>query len=343
MPITPVANNETFRTWFTRTNELISAFNTQTLADGLTPNGVFLVNTANAANRLGMGNIFVVAPNAFSANVNTTFSANVSIATSSRTFVVASNTTVLQSPGGTSILTPLSVTGVASFSNTVSISGNTGIAANTTVTGNFTVTGTTVLQNGALHVRQVLFTSQNNTTSAAIASPIVNDLTADGLEQAQILSLTPSIHSVITGITAPTSATGGARLLYIHNISQTYRLQFASANNSSQAANRIYTPNNEYIAVEPGGTVALLWSAALGHWRIVGAIPPVATVTNVQLVGTTNVTGPFNVQANSTFTANAAFDTNLLFINTAADRIGVKTSSPATDFHVNGDERQHIR
>ncbi len=310
MSIAVISLTNTFRDWFNKTNEIIAKMNSGALVDGVVANGAFSVN----------GSLLVV--NTFSANStkvdlrgNTTFTANVVITSNCNVWNFACGTLLIQPINGTVVNSAISINGAATFLQPITANANVFITADLTQTGNVLVTGTMVA-NGALVTRQTLYGAAGAlAVPAALSNPQYDDYVPTGGDAAEVWNLSPGIDTVLTGLAAPAGITVGARLLYIQNLSATYKVSFASANTSSQTNNQFKTPGDTQVDISPGSAVGVIWSSTNHQWRVLS--PPasgsasfingvfsgfvnVATtlqVTGNSQLGNTNVTGWLNVSS----------------------------------------------
>jgi hypothetical protein len=312
MPISALLTTNTFRDWFNKTNEIITKLNSGTLVDGSTANGAFTVNGS-----------FVVL-STFSANAslvaltgNTAVSANVSANSSCNVCNFACGSLLLQPINGTVVNTSITINAVSQFLQQVTASANLSLTGDFSQIGNAFFTGTLTSNGGAIIARQLLFGSANAIVSpVAIASPQVDDYAPSGLEQAQVLSITPNIDTVLTGIQAPTSVSVGARLLFIQNASASFKVTLASANTSSGVNNRFKTVNDISIDIPPGGGIAMLYSTVNHQWRPTASVS--AALAALVVSGNGSIGTALTVSGNTTLSGNVSVAGQLAVTNTAA-------------------------
>lgn len=291
LPLTALNTTDTWRTWFNRTNEIITSLNGEVVGANVTAYGTFVVGGAAIANTsLLVEGIFKVNSSLIFASGNTTLAANVTATSNANVINFASGSLILQPINGTLVNTAISVNAAATFLGLVSIT------ANTSVTGEFSVSG------GACGVRQLLFNSANTILSQSLASPQYDDYGPAGLNECSILALTPSIDVTLTGITAPTNVTTGGRVLYIQNGGATYNISLVSANTSSAANNQFKFPNDTPVVIPPGGVVGVLWTSTAKQWRALSTTP----TSGAASLGNTSVTGWLNVSSQLIVAGNAS-------------------------------------
>jgi|SRR5579872_7287685 len=314
MSIANLLITDTFRTWFNLTNDIIDELNNTTLVAGETVFGAFTLGTASNTSFNIIGSLNVNST-AIVASSNTTFNANVVVSSSANLFNIAAKTLLLQSVTATIInASPLTVNANATFLGPVSVNNDVTISGNTS-SNNFVLSGLANVA-GPLNARQVLFTMSGSICSpAALTNPEYDDFLPSGLNECEILNLSPSIDAVITGLSAPNNVPSGGRILYIQNISTTNNLTFVSANTNSGVNNRFKFPNDTPELVPPGGCLAVLWTSANKEWRSIvpqGVVFTSLTVSGLTtLNGNTIVGGWLNVANQLVVSGNAAITGNL--------------------------------
>lgn len=296
MSISAIVTTNTFRDWFNKTNEIINALNSGTLVDGVVANGSFTVN----------GSILVV--NTFSANStlvwargNTKFSANVTATANCNVWNFACGTLLIQPEDGTFVNTDITVNAFATFLFDTTFGANVFITADQSeLTGNLLLTGT-MTANGPLLAQHIAYAAPGAlVVPANLTNPQYDDYQPTSGDVAQVWNLTPTIDTVLTGLAAPTEFATGSRVLYIQNLSATYKISLASANTSSQVNNRFKTPGDAITDINPGGIVELVYSTTNHQWRVISSGSTVFASMNV--TGNTVMTGTLNVAGNTTFT-----------------------------------------
>ena len=298
MPLPLLVTTHTFRDWFESHNDIIGVLNSTALVDGVVSNGAFTVN----------GSLLVV--NTFSANTtavwargNTTFSANVAVTANCNVWNFICGTLLLQPTNGTFVNTAITVNAFATFLRATTFGANVSItAAQSDLTGNLLLTGTTTA-NGTLLAQHIAYAAPGALVAPAnLTNPQYNDYQPTGGDVAQIWNLTPAIDTVLTGLAAPTGFVTGSRVLYIQNLSATYKISFASANTDSQTANRFKTPLDAIIDIIPGGIAELVWSTTNQQWRVISSDSTTFLTMNVS--GNAVVSGTLNVAGNTTFSGS---------------------------------------
>lgn len=331
MSIALLNTTDTFRTWFNKTNEIVGQLNAGVVSAGATVYGAFTLGAA-ANTSLLVSNNFLVNSSLILATGNTTLAANVLISSNALVMTIAANTLVLQPAGGTLVNTPLTVNANAILAS-VTANGTWALTGDETITGNVTITGG-LTANGVLNARQVLFNTANAMLApAALSNPQYDDYNPAGLTEAQILNLTPNIDTAITGIAAPSNVTTGGRVLYLQNVSGTYKITLPSANTSSGVNNRFKMPNDAPVEILPGGLVVLLYTTAVHQWRVISASAASGQGFNA---GNTAITGWLTVSSTAALAGNTTVGGNVVTIDTVAKRVGINTPTPLHDFHVTG-------
>jgi len=326
MPITALQQTDTFRTWYNRTNEIIDQLNTKVLSDNATVNGVFTIGTGS----LSVANLFSVNTTSIVLKGTTVLSSNVTINSSANIVNIAAGSLLINA--NTVVNNPLTVNAALAITGNTNAVGSLTRTGDESITGNVAVTGGVSVANGALTIRNVTFGSPSSTLSPApLTNPSYNDYNPAGLTECQLLALTPNIDTVITGIQAPSIV--GSRMLFIQNMSGTYKITFPSGNTASAASNRFKTPSDNPIDLPPGALMVALWSSTASQWRLLN---PSVSLFNSTLTGNTVIAGPLTVNSGATFaTANVSFG-SALYIDFINSRVGVKISNPAYDFQVSG-------
>lgn len=326
MALATISTTDSFTTWYSRCNEIIELLNANTLVAGTNAQGSFAITGANST--LSVVNGFFVTSNTITLTLPTTFGANVSINALVGFVTLAPVNLIIQPSNGSTFNSAVTFKSVVALLNATTVNNTFQVAGNTTLS-NTTVNG--VMSTAAILSRQLLFTSVGAAVNAALSSNQA-DYTVTGLEDAQILNLTPSVDCVVSGLAAP-AITSGVRLLYIQNLSPTYKVTFSSGNTSSVANNRFQTPSDNVVDLRPGASIAVMWSADALRWRVLSSISDSAgawTAGNTIIGGTLSVTGL------ASFDSNVSATSNTLFIDTVNERIGVGTGAPQYKLHVNG-------
>lgn len=277
MPITNLLTTDTFTDWFNITNDIIDVLNANSLVAGVVANGAFTVN----------GSLLVV--NTFFANAsvvqisgNTTFAANAIATSNCNVFNFACGSLLIQPLNGTVVNTAITVNAVATFLQGIIANANVSITGSFSVTGNSYFDGPISANGGPIIAQQVVYGSANSMIAATLSSPEYDNFAPAGGQGATVWNLTPSINVTLTGIAAPTEFVTGAQIIYIQNLSNTYTLSFASANNNSAPGNQFATPGNITAVLAPGAVIAILWTSTSNEWALVTIpLPEVFAVLNV--------------------------------------------------------------
>ena len=337
--ITPIQTTDTFRTWVTRTNTVIDLLNSNTVVVGGNAIGAFTIGNSSHTNTslsLNGGKTLANLSGLFLAG-NSTFGANVSVNSSALVVSVSANTTLFQSPGGTVVnASPLSVNAAATFNGAVTFtaSGPLTIGNVASFASNVSVANNLVASNTA-YMRSSLFSESGAVIAATVSSPQYDNYNPSGLHDAQVVHLNPDTQNIIlTGIVAPTNLSIGAKVLYLQNLSGSYKITLKSEDPSSSALNRFKTVSNQDVDVPPGGSIPLLYTTATGRWRLLAA--PAGTSTTLSVSGAATFSDTVNVTGVASFTSNVAVDSNVLFVDTVNNRVGVNISSPTSPLHVVG-------
>lgn len=330
LPFSILATTDTFRTWFNLTNNVVSILNGSTVADNTTAYGVFTIG-ANANTSLSVAGLLTVNSTLILTKGNTTLAANVSVSSNANVFNLAAGTFLIQPLNGTIVNSALTIN-----ATTLVLSPLTTNAA-VTVNGTLTLTGAgnlvgNITSTGVIQTWQVAYAGANAIVAANLANPEYDDYAPTGVDGAQLLNLTPGIDTVITGIQAPTTlGTTGARILYIQNLSTSFKITLPSANTSSSANNRFKTNGDNSIIVLPGTALGVIWTTGNKEWRpLIGNI----TTPDLSLTGNLSVGGTLTVTGVSTFNSNANFGTTLI-VDQTNGRVGVDIT-PTVPFHVSG-------
>lgn len=325
-PFSNLTTTSTFTQWYTLTNEMSTFLNDQVVANGVTAAGTF-----------------VLGPNATLAVCNTTFVntslfralSNVALGNTSTGYVqilgdlfsVAANVALLNPISSVFVNTALTVNATSNFVGNAAFAnvtvGGTLVGVNARLNGNLTT------NNGTVITRGFQFTTNGASVNSALASAGYADYTVSGLESAILWNATPGQNTVISGIDAHTtvsSSTDGSRILFLQNLSTSYKITLSAANTSSTATHRFETVGNLSVDVEPRQTVLLIYSKDAQRWRVVGGQ---TTGGNTSFSALT--TGVLSVSGNAAFSANLAADP--LYVNAATGRVGIGTATPTAKFH----------
>lgn len=304
-PLSSLSTTSTFRQWYEGHNAIVTLLNNNALVDNTAAYGVFVI--APAANTsLSVSNTFLVNTSLILARANTTLAANVAVTANANVFTIAAGTLIIQPVNGTTVNSALTVNAVTDFRANVAANASLTVANTLVVTGNTTVNTDAQFNAGAINARQMLYVQTGSMAANTLADPSYNDFAPTGLANCQILNLTPNIDATLTGLSAPSIA-AGARVLYVQNLSSTYKITLKSANTSSAANNRFKTPNDADFDIQPGAAATLIWTFTNKEWRILsGSMGGGATT-----LGNTTINGTLTVSGNSTFNANATFSSNV--------------------------------
>jgi hypothetical protein len=291
MPIALLLDTQTFRDWFTKTNEIINDLNANTLIAGSVATGAFATSGS-----LQVVNTFFANSTLVDLRGNTTVTANLTVASTCNVWNFAAGTVILQPLNGTTVNSQIlfTATAPATFRGIISANANVTVtAALTTVTGNSLFTGYLTSAGGPIICQQVLFGSANAmAANVSLSSPEYDDFGTGGLEGCAILNLTPTINTVFTGIVAPTTVSTGGRLLFIQNLSGTYTVQLASANTASAVNNRFKMNADAAFNILPYQSIALVYNTTTHEWRPVSSPVPLVDLSNLNASNLTSGTVP---------------------------------------------------
>lgn len=296
MPLSNITETSTFRQWYENHNLVVNFLNQSVVSDNTTVYGTFVIGAA-ANTSLLVANNLLVNSTAVRLSGNTTLAANVTVTSAANTVNFAPGQFLVQPANGTIFNSAITVNSTSLFLSTVAV--NAAMTVNSTmgITGNTTVNGTSFLT--GVHSRQVLFTAANSAVANTMADPQYNDFDPTGLADCQLLNLTPTINTVVTGLAAP-NITSGSRVLYVQNLATAYKISFPSGNTASLANNRIKTTNDITFDLQPGAAATLIWAHTNKQWRLLSA----AAQGGEQSFGNTTITGSLSVSANASFAAN---------------------------------------
>ena len=297
--ISLLLTTNTFRDWFNTTNDIINALNANTLVAGIVANGAFTVNGS-----LSVVNTFFANASVVQVYGNTTFAANTSANSSCNVWNFACGSLLIQPLNGTIVNTAITVNALSTFLQGVTINANVAIAATFSLTGNSYFDGTISANGGPIIAQQVVYGSAGSMIAAILTSPEYDNYAPAGGQGAMVWNLTPNINVTLTGIAAPTEFVTGAQLLYIQNLSNTYTISFASANNNSSSGNQFETPGNTTAMLAPGAVIALIWTSASNQWSLV-TIPLPETFAALNVSGN-GIFGAINVSTTLQVTGNTA-------------------------------------
>lgn len=337
LPLTALIETNTFRTWFNRTNEIISSLNTEVLAAGINAFGHFVVAAAANSSLNVSGGVLYVNTSVIQTTANVSMTANVTITSAANVVNISAKQLLLQSQNGTIINSFLTANANVTVNGTITALQNVfvtaavvGITANVTSNGNFTS------QEGFLYVRSMLMGSANAmANSAALGNAQYDNYTQADLEGASILNLNPTVNTAFTGITAPVAPTTGGKFLFVQNLSGTKTVTFVSANTSSSAANRFKTASDAPFELLPGAAVVLLYTSAAAQWRIAGG-GAAGTMQTLTVAGVALFNGAVTVNAVATFNANATFGNVALHVDAVNNKVGIGHNAPSANLHVVG-------
>jgi hypothetical protein len=328
-PFSNLTPTSTFTQWYTQTNEISTFLNEQIVANGQVAYGDFEIG-ANASLNLcnsSFANSTVVQ---FFANTELGNSGTSYVAVLGTLFSVSSNVALLNPISSVFVNTALTVNATSNFT------GNA-VFANVTVGGTLIGSnarfdsGTITANNGSLVARELSFTTNGATVNSSLASASYSDYTVTGLQNATLWNATPGQNTVISGIdahSAVSSSIDGFRILYLQNLSTSYKITLSPANSSSTAIHRFETIDNLPVDVLPRQTVLLLYAKDTTRWRVVGGSQ---TTGGASSFGNTTVAGTLAVNGNGVFSANLTVDP--LYVNQVAGRVGIGTISPTVKFH----------
>ena len=333
--INTISITDTFRSWIARTNNVIDLMNSNTMVVGGEAIGAFtLGNTTHTGSSLtvngntSVGKLLANMSGLFlSANVS--IGANTTVNASAYSFTVSANVTLLQSPNGTFVNnSTLTVNAPAVFQGTTSVSNTFAVTRTATFQANVSVANNLIASN-TIYARAMLFSETGAVVTDTISSATYHDYTVAGIADAAVLHLNPNVSDVsITGIDSPSNLAAGARVLYIQNISSSYKIVLKSENGSSLVGNRIKIPLDADLEIPAGGSLPLIYAVNTARWR------PLAAAGG----GSSNA-GSFTTLSTSglaTFSGNAVFDTDVLFIDATNNRVGIGTATPTSPLHVVG-------
>lgn len=342
LPLTPLSTNNTFRAWLTSTNTIIDLINSGAIlvsgaANGAAIGAFAIGNTSDTTSSLTIagGKFFSNATGTFLTGT-TTLGANLTVNASAANVVFGSNATYLLSNttfiGGSnltintaitvngtltlSVSTPLTVGNLATFSSNVSVANNL-VASNT------------------VYARSIVFNLASSVVANTLSGSQYDNYTQTGLDDAMALNLNPDTQDIaVTGIVAPANMTAGIRILYLQNVSGSYKVSLRNANTSSIANNRIATGGLD-VDVLPGASVPLLYSFSTNRWRPLAAPSDSSIQSVLTVTGNGSIGGVLTVTGNTVLNANVAIDTNVLFVDSVNNRVGINTI-PTSPFHVVG-------
>lgn len=331
-PFSNLTPTSTFTQWYTQTNEISTFLNEQIVANGQVAYGDFEIG-ANAS--------LLVANNLFANSSLLEGLGNISLGNSSTGWVtvlgdlfsVTSNTVLLNPISSVFVNTALTVNATSNFVGNAVFAN---VAINGTLVGNNARfdAGTITANNGTLVARNLSFTTNGATVNSTLAAAGYSDHTVSGLENATLWNATPSQNTVLSGIdahAAVSTSTDGFRILFLQNLSTSYKITLSPANTASTAIHRFETVENLPVDVLPRQTVLLIYAKDTTRWRVVGGTQ---TTGGVLSLGNTTISGTVSVSGNTTLSANVAADP--FFVNQATGRVGVGTASPSTKFHSTG-------
>jgi hypothetical protein len=290
MSIAALVTTNTFRDWFNKTNEIITALNANTMVAGAVATGTFVVNGS-----LQVVNTFLANSTVVHLRGNTTFAANVVATANCNVWNFSCAALVIQPTNGTIVNTAITINAFSTFLGQGTFFANLTFNNDITQAGNTLINGALTVNAQPLFVRQVLFSSANAICApAALANPQYDDFTDPALAGCSILYLTPNIDTVFTGLTAPVNVPVGGCKKIILNASDTFQLSLASANTSSGINNRFKFPNDITVIVPPGGMIELVWVSTNHQWRATSLsntlIPTLTVLGNTTISGRLNVT-----------------------------------------------------
>lgn len=327
MAFSNLTPTSTFAQWYTQTNEISTFLDTQIVANSQWAYGAFKIganSSLNISNSVfANDSLFKVLCNTEVGNSSTGYVQFLGDA-----FTVASNTVLLNPITSVFVNSAITVNGVSSFLGLATI-------ANAFISNLATVAirsdGPITANNGTLVARQLSFTTNGATTNSTLSAAGYADHTFTGLENATIWNALPTQDTVLSGIdahTAVTSSVDGARILFLQNLSTTYKITLSCANASSTAAHRLESIRNLSVVVEPRSSVLLVYAKDTLRWRVIGGSHPIG---GLLAAGNTTITGTLAVSGNATFSSNVAADP--FYVNTVTGRVGIGTASPSSKFH----------
>ena len=319
LPLTLLATTDTFRAWFQLTDNIVSLLNSSVVGDNVVAYGVFTIG-ANSNTSFSVANNFTVNASAVGfKNANVSVSSNVAVTSNANVFNMAANNFIVQPLQGTIFNSNVTVNAAATFLSPISTNSSVTVNGATALTGTLTVNGAANFTGGSFALRQLTFLSNESVAANTLNNPQYNDFNPTGIANCQVLNLTPNIDAVVTGIIAPTTvAANGAQLLYVQNLSGTYKVTLVSANTSSSANNRIKTPGDLPFEILPGAAATLIWTWTNKEWRTLSSATAVGpqTFANTTINGTLTVTG--NTVLANTYLTNLNANGTSTFYDLAA-------------------------
>ena len=335
--VTTLATSDTFRSWLGRTNTVINLINSNTVVVGGEAIGAFTIgNTTDTTSSLTIaGGKSVANLSGLFLTGNTTAGANVTVNSSSLLFTISSNATLLQSVGGTFVnASALTVNSTATVYGAIVGNSTLALAQTASFSQNVSVANNLVASN-TVYSRALLFSETGAVVSDTLSSSSYNNYTVSGLADAAVLHANPNVQDIsITGLTAPTNLSTGAKVFYVQNLSATYKITLKDESASSTAANRFTNPGAADVDILPNSSIPLIYSTATARWRVLASSG--TSVTTLTVAGYVNARSTLQVAGVSTLSANLAVDTNVLIVDATNNRVGINTLSPTVALDVTG-------
>ena len=335
--VNALATSDTFRSWLARTNTVIDLINSNTVVVGGEAIGAFTIgNTTDTTSSLTIaGGKSVANLSGLFLTGNTTAGANVTVNSSSLLFTISSNATLLQSVGGTFVnASALTVNSTATVYGAIVGNSTLALAQTASFSQNVSVANNLVASN-TVYSRALLFSETGAVVSETLSSSSYNNYTVSGLADAAVLHANPNVQDIsITGLTAPTNLSTGAKVFYVQNLSATYKITLKDESASSTAANRFTNPGAADVDILPNSSVPLIYSTATARWRVLSSSG--TSVTTLTVAGFVNARSTLQVAGVSTLSANLAVDTNVLIVDATNNRVGINTLSPTVALDVTG-------
>ena len=335
--VNTLATSDTFRSWLARTNTVIDLINSNTVVVGGAAIGAFTIgNTTDTTSSLTIaGGKSVANLSGLFLTGNTTAGANVTVNSSSLLFTISSNATLLQSVGGTFVnASALTVNSTATVYGAIVGNSTLALAQTASFSQNVSVANNLVASN-TVYSRALLFSETGAVVSDTLSSSSYNNYTVSGLADAAVLHANPNVQDIsITGLTAPTNLSTGAKVFYVQNLSATYKITLKDESASSTAANRFTNPGAADVDILPNSSIPLIYSTATARWRVLASSG--TSVTTLTVAGYVNARSTLQVAGVSTLSANLAVDTNVLIVDATNNRVGINTLSPTVALDVTG-------
>jgi NF-X1-type zinc finger protein NFXL1 len=351
IPLTPIANSQSFGTWLERTNQIVGIISSNALTADASSGGS--VTTGNSVvNGYFSANVMIVTGNLRGGNTSTSNTITISSnATFSSNALFNSNVTVnswihvvntaafqnnVTAVGNVALSNTLVVAGNVSFSNTLSVTGNVSLSNTLLVTGNVNFSNTANVAGNAYFantVRAIGNVTLSNTLSVTGNVSLSNTLLVTGnVSLANTLAVTGNV-SLSNTLLVTGNVSLSNTLAVTGNVSLSNTLLVtgnATFSNLVTFSNNITVSGNASIAdlsVSANSSLATLTvsgnTALNANVTVSGAM--FTATQNANVAGNLNVVGNLYVNGTTTYTGTTIANGDLIPVQNDTYKLGNST------------------